>query len=199
VVAMMNVPADPARKYVREFCDSIVRGSTPLVLVPRPPPGAPADHCFPLVQAAVAQHGGSMMCGWTIWERPKVFIEAEFHAVWDGPEGVVDLSPLPPGIRHRVFVPDRTRSHDGRRIDNIRRPLSDDPAILELLRAWEARFEILNRGDLAYEDKVSVSYDELYAAEERIIRAEQALAGSNVAPPPGMNRAQRRAWEKENR
>jgi len=58
------------------------------------------DDCFPIVAEQVAAEGGQQVFGWALWELPGVFIEAEFHSVWQSPAGeLVDIVP-----RVRPFV-----------------------------------------------------------------------------------------------
>jgi len=43
-------------------------------------------HCHTNVKNAIAQHGGSMCAGWSIYEG-KYCTEAEFHCCWMSPKG----------------------------------------------------------------------------------------------------------------
>lgn len=76
------------------LCKSIVPDRTPLYINVRPLNGTQSDECFPLVQNQVATYGGYLIVGWTLWELPAIFVEAEFHAVWRSPTGeFVDITP----------------------------------------------------------------------------------------------------------
>lgn len=71
-------------------------------------------------------------------------IEAEFHANWISPGGEeMDITPKPNGISRILFLPDSARTYDYRRdhyrIDNIRRPLADDPLVTEYIKACEGK------------------------------------------------------------
>ena len=93
-----------------------------------------------------------MIVGWAIWEWPGVFIEAEFHAVWASPEGqLVDFAPRSLRSSHVVFLPDPSRKYEGRQVDNIRKPLVRHNDLIRYLFIFRRRFEILNKGDLAFQ------------------------------------------------
>lgn len=57
----------------------------------------------------VRHDGGAIVFGWTIWEWPKVMLTAEFHAVWESPDGdLIDITPKPQRETSIIFVPDRS-------------------------------------------------------------------------------------------
>ena len=52
--------------------------------------------------------------GWSVWEWPKVFIEAKFHAVWKQPDGsFLDIAPKSLPIPRVLFIPDPRRVYLG--------------------------------------------------------------------------------------
>lgn len=43
--------------------------------------------CFVNVEQAIAKSGGRAIYGWAIWQELGVYIEAEFHCVWENDAG----------------------------------------------------------------------------------------------------------------
>lgn len=96
------------------------------------------DDCFHDVQREVEKSGGNIQYGWTIWEWPGIFIEAEFHAVWRRTDGeLLDVTPKKDGEERILFVPDLVRVFSGKQIDNVRVAIGRDPRIKQLLRLQE--------------------------------------------------------------
>lgn len=85
------VPVTPAeiRRELAALCATLVPGIKPAYVVVRSEEGAPPNECFPIVDATVARRGGSAVFGWSLWEFPEIFVEAEFHAVWVSPTATV--------------------------------------------------------------------------------------------------------------
>lgn len=79
-------PPKLIKPYVISFCRSVVSDPKPVYVPLRPLDGAAENACFSILPPPVAQHGGEQVNGWSIWEWPRVFIEAEFHAVWRQPD-----------------------------------------------------------------------------------------------------------------
>lgn len=62
--------------------------------------------CHGNVVHRVREAGGERVNGWMIWDH-GVFAEAEFHAVWRNPDGVlVDITPRQHGEEFILFVED---------------------------------------------------------------------------------------------
>jgi hypothetical protein len=135
----------------RAFCEQLVPGVSPLLVPLSVPTAAQIDDCFINVASVVEHNGGHMECGWMLWERPRVLLEAEFHAVWLGPNGTrLDVTPKAlPWVKRIAFLPDAKIDYEGKQVDNRRMPLTDDPLVAEYIRAAEQYFEAINRGDLA--------------------------------------------------
>lgn len=148
---MHSVPEIEAPR-LQTFCREITAASKPVLVICSPKFDRPANECFPIVEEQIAVSGGSMVVGWAIWEWSGVFIEAEFHAVWASPEGqLVDLAPRSLRSSHVVFLPDPSRKYEGRQVDNIRKPLVRDNDLIRFLFIFRRQFEILNKGDLAFQ------------------------------------------------
>jgi SEC-C motif len=133
----MLYPPKLIHRHVRDLCEKIVPGGTPVWVSVEVMPGAQVNECFPNVQRKIATHGGSIQHGWTIWERPGLFIEGEFHGVWVSPEGTfIDVSPKVDGETEILFLPDPVETFDEQnpvRRDNIRLVEYDHPVVHEFL------------------------------------------------------------------
>jgi hypothetical protein len=151
MMALTNTrAADPAAEHVRRFCRTVVPGARPQVIPIRPGEECEPLNCFGNVQMEVERSGGSVRFGWAIWEWPRVFIEAEHHAVYDPGNGQPwrDVTPSVDRETARLFLPDDRATYDfdneGMRRDNIRQALSGDPNIREFFAAAERIAEIMN-------------------------------------------------------
>ena len=130
-------PPNARDAHVRAFCERISPVAKPVLISIQPEPECVPRECFENVRQKTKTHGGRIRCGWAIWEWPRVFIEAEYHAVYEAPD--VSLHDLTPSIpedpqRARLFLPDDSAVYDfgdpdGSRRDNIRHPLAKDPQI----------------------------------------------------------------------
>lgn len=143
-------PVTPAEhsSAIEALCSELCPGETPTYVDVVPLSDALPDECFPLVAAYVEKWGGTQVTGWTIWEFPGLFVEAEFHSVWHGPDGeLVDVTPKRTPSARIYFVQDPVKKYVGVQVNNIRRPLSTDPLLQRYLRSFDQRFEILNKGE----------------------------------------------------
>jgi hypothetical protein len=122
---------------VEDFCRSIAP-DTPVYVPIHPEPNAQIGECFFNVQEKVAASGGDIVYGWNIWEWPRVYIEAEHHAVWRSPDGdLIDVTPQPDGEGRILFLPDQDKVYDWeghKRTDNRRQAIADDPLVEEYLK-----------------------------------------------------------------
>ena len=161
---------------LRDLCGQLVSDGEPLYVEVRPTPGAPPDDCFPTVDAHVQANGGMARYGWSLWELPSVFVEAEFHAVWQSPSGgLLDVSSKKWDAARILFLPDPRRAYEGRQVNNLRRSLSIDPAVGEYLGTFDAEFEVMNRGDRAFQHGM-LHLSEMESLEmARIMQSRQRL------------------------
>ena len=167
-----------------ELCRSIVPGcESPIFIDITPEVGSEADDCFEIVRRKTQHESGRIQYGWAIWEWPRVFIEAEHHAVYEPPSGQPwqDLTPCRRKSRQRLFLPDDSATYDfqneGFRRDNRRIALSDDSDIDELFKAAKKRSEFYN--ELPGVGKIAISEWEakkLEKIERRLARATELLA-----------------------
>lgn len=106
------------------------------------------NECFPLVDEYISRHGGERILGWAIWELPGLFIEAEFHAIWKTPVGeLMDLNYRPLKTEKILFLPDYEIVYEGYQKNNIRLALSNNPAVIDFLKAHDKMFEFMNKGE----------------------------------------------------
>lgn len=167
-------------KNVLKLCSQITTG-TPLYVPVRPDGSAESQQCFQNVVRKINRDGGSQCVGWRIWERPELYVEAEFHAVWRTPLGeLFDITPLPDDERTILFLFDKTRPYKDRQRDNIRMPIVESLPLRNIFAAKEQQFRILNRGSRARiaEGAISlrgVEMDEYERTEHRIAVAEKML------------------------
>lgn len=104
------------------------------------------QECFSNVENYIKKFGGKIQQGWTIWEIPKKFIEAEFHAVWvDNNENYVDISPKPDGEEIILFLKDDTREIVNEPVENIRKVLQDMAEFRTMKIFGEKQFEIFKK------------------------------------------------------
>ena len=144
-------PPKLVKPYVKSFGRQVLNGREPdFTYVANQPLDVSFNDCFVYVKEHAQAHGGEMLIGWAIWERPKLFIEAEFHAVWKTNDGeLIDLNPRPIPIPRVLFLPDTNRRYEGRQVDNIRKPLCRDANLIRFLSNQSQWFGLLNEGDLA--------------------------------------------------
>jgi hypothetical protein len=146
---------------VLAFCRELAPDSKLLTLQRATPLDARPVDCFETVERKIVESGGTACFGWLVWDWPKLFLEAEFYAVWRDAGGKLhDITPRL-GPPHILFLPDPKRIFEGRRVESVRRPLTPDPAVAGFLRACEEEFALLNRGARAFMRNVALQGAEL--------------------------------------
>lgn len=169
---MQRRPPKLIKPYVVSFARQVVgMNGIDLFYVPRRPiTTAPFNDCFALIEAHVAQNGGTAVLGWAIWERPKIFIEAELHTVWHSPGGeYVDLAPRQKPIPRILFLRDPKRTYRGVQVDNMRRLLCSDKDVKRFLELAALRFELLNEGNMRHYHGPVHMTPEMKAAETELL------------------------------
>lgn len=87
-------------------------------------PNAITGDCFGNVDKKIKKDNGTTQHGWIIWEAENYMVEAEFHAVWQDPDGGLhDITPKADGETTILFVPDNETIYTKHYVDNIRLPL----------------------------------------------------------------------------
>ena len=109
---------------VLHFCSSIRPEAAPVYVPVVADRQAVPRNCYLNVKRRVAEEGGSILHGWTIWYEPGRFIEAEHHAVWVSPDGRhLDVTPHVDGETRILFLPDPERVWTGCPIASVRRAI----------------------------------------------------------------------------
>ena len=115
------------------FCGEIDSSNESVHVPVRPSVGADFNECFRNVANHIADHAGEIQYGWIIWEKPNLWLNAEFHAVWVSPTGeFIDVTPKVDGEGSILFLPDSKRSFNGPPVENRKKLLVDN----ELTRRW---------------------------------------------------------------
>lgn len=180
-------PVTPAEltSALRRLSIELSPDAQPVLVSVRPLPGAPPDECFPLVEAYSKRWGGSSVLGWTLWEFPSLFVEAEFHAVWQSPANeLIDITAKRTVTERIFFLPDPARPYEGRQVNNVRRPLSADPRLLRYLQTFDEKFDILNRGKrMEQHGLIELSADEVERMRELELEGFQLFLELRASTP----------------
>ncbi|WP_339483160.1 YecA family protein [Pseudomonas sivasensis] len=125
---------------ILDFCRSI-SSEQPIVMKVEHLSFAVPSECYSNVEEQVLRSGGSAVYGWQIWDWPAALTEAEFHAVWRDPNGSLhEITPKVDGDQVIVFLPDPSRTYQGRRIDSIRHAASANQILADFIHLCEATF-----------------------------------------------------------
>lgn len=175
-------PVTPAEisPTLASLCVQIDPDGLPFYVDVTPLPNAPANECFSLVEKYVLQHGGTRLLGWSLWEIPGLFVEAEFHAIWCSPNGdYVDMAPKAQPTARILFLPSANAVYSNRQVSNVRRAVRNDPEVERYLQGFDELFEFMNRGERAdmhgemqLEGAVALEYEQIqfraFAAHQKI-------------------------------
>jgi hypothetical protein len=116
----------------------------------KPEKNADLNDCFPLVKERVASSGGKQLFGWALWELPYLFVEAEFHSVWQKTDGsLVDVTPKLNSSDKVLFLHDPNITYKGKQVNNIRKKLRQLPILDEYFETFNEEYRLLNRGERA--------------------------------------------------
>lgn len=142
---------------IRRVGGGIFPNAKPVYVRVSPESGAEAHDCFFVVDAKVERDGGKRILGWTLREE-SVLMSAEFHAVWESPEGdLLDVTPKGiPGmavdpVTRILFVSAPEAKYEGKQVRNINLNISGNPLVDDLIVCLQAEFDIMNRGKRAYQ------------------------------------------------
>ena len=147
----MNRTPKTLTPAVLGLCRTLRPNSKPVFLPITPEPSCEPLSCFENVRQKVERDGGKLVLGWSIWEWPKVLVEAEHHAVYQYESGEYrDITPAAPDAAEttRLFLRDDTATYDfdypGFRRDNIRHALSNRQDVRQFIKIEKAIAELLN-------------------------------------------------------
>lgn len=128
-----------------EFCRSI-SAEQPRFIASRPSKDALLDYCYDNVSRKISRAGGSLVCGWAIWQTKGVYFDAVHHCVWRKRSGeTLDVSPQQNNYNKILFLHDETSAFDPLNVrDSLFAPDSDDPLALEFVFLAKRRTQIHN-------------------------------------------------------
>jgi len=111
--------------------------------------GSQELNCFEIIDQKVRRQGGDIRLGWSVWQHDDLFIEGEFHAVYDPGGGLqwIDCTPRPGSFSEILFIPDPDATYDLAStdvIDNCRVPLRSDPRIQAALDCFSEVATLMN-------------------------------------------------------
>ena len=130
--------------------EELVPGGTPVYVDVRPIEGAAPDECFRLVERQVDAFAGKAIFGWSLWVFPTLFVEAEFHSVWERPDGcLIDITPKKREMKRVLFLKDQERLYIGKQVNNLRRKVRQLPLLDSYFKTFDDQHELLNRGERA--------------------------------------------------
>jgi len=150
-----------------KLCREINENEQPYYVPIRPESSCQTNECFWNVKKKIKQCGGKVQHGWTIWEWPRILVEAEFHAIWVSPENtLLDITPKEYNVQRILFLPDNKQeydfSKDGVRISNIRKPLLNHPLILDFIEISEKLFDFEEEHSVGREIHLEGSMIDIY-------------------------------------
>lgn len=169
-------PVTPAEisTALQGLIDELVPGGLTTYVDVVPAIDTQANECFHLVEQRIKIEGGSALFGWSLWELPTLFVEAEFHCVWLRPSGeLLDVAPKNHETTKVLFLPDPTRRYEGRQVNNVRKAVRNDPLLVTYLETFSAEFDILNKGERAWQHEVVLSAEEAIARKEILQTREE--------------------------
>lgn len=170
--SFVNTPEEISTP-IRALCRDLSPNNRPTWVAVKPDPNAIVSECFINAAARVARDGGSLVFGWTIWEWPRIFIEAEHHAVWEKDGERLDITPHVNGQQRILFLPDPGRVYDfegKRRLINVKRSLGEFSSV----DRWIAASDDLQRTmeDNSVGNEVRMNREHLKALWERARMAQ---------------------------
>lgn len=184
---------------ILDFCKKI-SSENPIILDVTPESFSQIGECFDNVATKARNEGGEAVHGWLIWDWPGVFTEAEFHAVWKSKDGVIrDVTPTHDGDKQVVFLPDPSLIFQGRRVDSIRVPASDNKIVGDFIKLCEAnhlRFGQVRNG-AQLEGQEAHLYTSFAQAKEFILGAIINGANRNALCACGSGERYKRCHEKK--
>lgn len=153
---------NPDLPHVRDFCQLVAQGQTPILVPCQPVPGQPVGESMRVVPQYVATNGGEQLNGWAIRETPGLFIEAEAYCVWRDPQGnLIDITKRQLPDEHILFITDDKRPYSGPLLDTIRRPLVDNVNVTRFLRALTKHATLSHQLDQAEEQGALAKADRI--------------------------------------
>jgi hypothetical protein len=166
---------------VISFCESLCSGQKPLCVPVHPVAGFLPRMCFQNVAEKVQVSGGGVVYGWDISQVPKVYLEAQFHAIWQSPSG--KLACVTPGDIPQpwiLFLRDVHHTYTGLEVPHQRMSLSSENKLVGQLWAMlDQKVEILKSlklggfqpGHPVYRHRLEGLHAEIVSLRKRIQNA----------------------------
>ncbi len=168
---MQTTPIEPLSDRLMRHCRSISDAQPVFLRYTDLGQGFGSGQCHANVLHCVRVHGGKRINGWLIWESAP-FDDAEFHCVWENPEGeLLDVTPRKDGEERILFLPDPAtrlgRGPNGGIMQPVNRTSLPEARYLVAMQAWDTPFAeiILNAetrrymSDLGFDDPFVVCDD----------------------------------------
>ncbi len=179
----------PARitEAIKTLCREISPDHAPGFVVVALEADSKPHECFYNVKQKIARDRGHIVYGWAIWEWPRVFLEAEHHAVWSDGDRLVDVTPHVPASDRILFLPDPQRVYDyvtKKRILNVKRSLGNFPSVerwIEAIDRMQQYMEDNSKGSIVTmnEQVAAVLYQEARMAQAQILVDLARATGRN--------------------
>jgi len=92
-----------------------------------------------------------MVYGWKIHEIKRVWLEAEFHAIWKRKDNqLIDITIKPAPVEKILFVPDSLKKYEGYQVQGIFKALKKTKDIMRFIKLANSYYQETNKGDLKY-------------------------------------------------
>ena len=139
-------------KQIKAFCNSINKAFEAKFVKVLVDKDAQPLECINNVRKYIQKNGGDVVLGWTIWLHPKVFVEAEFHAIYKTINNeLIDITPHKGNPSEILFLEDPSINYENIQINNIRKNISGLSLIDKFIKNHNELFEIQNKDDLKYQ------------------------------------------------
>jgi hypothetical protein len=168
-MSMNETPPLEVTPDIADLCAEL-GGGTPVFVDVSAPPTSRVGWCFSNVADVVADKGGAPLNGWLIWLARGMWLNAEFHSVWQPPDGgLFDVTPKPDGESIIMYLPDPTY---GPHFDFYRRPNS---VRMRVYRHDERREGLANK--IASFSEARLSYEKAKARSKGVTVAQSVGMG----------------------
>lgn len=117
-VSVNEVTPPRITSQILALCEDL-GAMAPLHLNVSPAPGARMGWCSTNVLDRCRNEGGRPLYGWLLWEASGLYLNAEFHCVWQEGQDLRDITPTQEGEKSVLFAPDPRYGAD---FDFKRRP-----------------------------------------------------------------------------
>ncbi|KAF3984316.1 MAG: hypothetical protein HFP81_02665 [Methylococcales symbiont of Hymedesmia sp. n. MRB-2018] len=112
---------------------------------------AEQQECFETVSIQIKNEGGEIVYGWKINEIKRVWLEAEFHAIWKRKDNqLIDITIKPTPVEKILFVPDPLKKYEGYQVQSIFKPLKKTKDIMRFIELANSYYQETNKGELKY-------------------------------------------------